>query len=218
MTNRRTPPARIDGARLGALLWIAQPLAILVELVTVGQVRTPYSLVDSTISEAGAVTCTKIAYGDGHLPVCSPLGWLLSATTAASGLAVLIGALLVHRALPSGRIRLAATVTGILSGLSLVGTGLVPVDLYLDLHVLVALPQFLTFPLQLVLLAVVLRPLTRPTALISALAAALCLAGTVAFFARLSEPHGGGLLERLALWPYFLALLPLGVAVRRRSR
>ncbi len=210
------PGAWLGRTSVGALLWAAQPLCILVELVVVSHVRTPYSLVDSTISEAQAVSCTTITYAFGQVPVCSPLGWLLNVTTVVSGLAVLVGALLLHSSLPIHRTRIGVTLAAVLSGLSLIGTGLVPVDLDLNLHVVVALPQFVTFPLMLILLFVAMRTLSRPVTLTALVAASLCIGGTVAYFALLAEPHGGGLLERVALWPFWLALLPIGMTLLRR--
>lgn len=216
--DEQTPESWSHRTSTGALLWIAQPLCILVELVSISQVRTPYSLIDSTISEAGAVRCTTITYALGQVPVCSPLGWLLNAVTVASGLAVGVGALLLHRSLPTRRIRTGATVAAVLSGLSLIGTGLVPVDLDLNLHVLVALPQFFTFPLMLILLSAAMRSLSRRSAAIAFVAALLCIIGTVAYLVRLAEPQGGGLLERLALWPFWLALLSVGATLLLRKR
>ena len=206
-------PGRID---IGALLWAAQPLCIIVELVVVSRVRTPYSLIDNTISEAQAASCTTITYAFGQVPVCSPLGWLLNVATVLSGLAVGIGALLLHSTVPGQRVRMGVTVAAVLSGLSLIGTGVVPVDVDLNLHVLVALPQFLTFPVMLILLSIAMRAVSRPVARTALVAGLLCLGGAVAYFALLGQSHGGGVLERVALWPFWLALLPVGVTLMRR--
>lgn len=97
-------------------------------------------------------------------------------------------------------------------------TGLVPLDLNMDLHVLVALPQFISFPVMLALLAVILRHEAPGTAILSGLAACLCVLGVVLFIVFLEAPHGAGLFERLALWPWSLALGPVGLMMLGRVR
>ncbi|WP_425339350.1 DUF998 domain-containing protein [Brevibacterium marinum] len=211
-------PTRSRRRTVGAVLWILQPLCIVAELIAVSQVRTPYSMMDSTMSEAGASTCRTIVYAAGSVPVCSPLGWLMNAATVASGVAVIIGVFLLRPWMPAGWVRACATILTVFSGLSMVGTGIVPVDLDLNLHILVAVPQFLTFPLMLLLIGMVVRKQSRVAAFAGLLGGIICLAGALAFMLRLNEPHGGGLLERIALWPWFLTLSVLGYSLFRVIR
>lgn len=193
-----------------------QPLYILAELVTVVGVRAHYSLLDGTISAAGAATCTTIVDVSGPVAVCSPWGWVLNSALVVAGVAVGVGAVLLRPWLPKRRGRNGVVVTAIVSGVSMAATGLVPLDLNMDLHVLVALPQFISFPVMLVMFAIILRQEAPVTALVSWVAAALCLSGVVLFMVFLSAPHGGGLFERLALWPWSLALFPAGVTMLQR--
>lgn len=211
--SRRRWPALV-----GAVLWLVQPVYLLVELVTLSQVEAPYSILDNTISDAGAVTCTTMPYAWGPVPVCSPLGWLLNAATALFGLAFAVGAVLLHRSLPPGRARGPLLVMAVLSGLSLVGTGLVPLDVDVTLHVMVALPQFVTFPAFLFLVALVLRRVSRWAARLAAGAAAVTFVGVLVFVVRAAEPSLGGLFERLALWPLYVVLAPIGLLLVDRCR
>ncbi|WP_404819485.1 DUF998 domain-containing protein [Streptomyces marincola] len=186
--------------------------------MTVSQVRAPYSLLHNTISDAGAATCTSVSYPWGPVPVCSPLSWLLNAVTILSGVTLAAGAVLLHRWFPAGRSRTWATGMAAVSGLSLIGTGLVPLDVNLALHALVAAPQLLTFPALLLFLASVLRDVSRSSSRTCVVAAAVSTAGTVAFLLRVEEPLGGGMLERTALWPLYLALVPIGLVLSRAGR
>jgi len=195
-----------------------QPLYILAELMSVLAVRAPYSLLDSTISAAGATTCTTIVDATGTVEVCSPLGWVLNSAMVLAGAGVAVGIVLLRPWLPTRRGRNGIVVTGIISGVSMAATGLVPLDLNMDLHVLVALPQFISFPVMLALLAVILRHEAPGTAILSGLAACLCVLGVVLFIVFLEAPHGAGLFERLALWPWSLALGPVGLMMLGRVR
>ncbi|WP_280511496.1 DUF998 domain-containing protein [Nocardia farcinica] len=205
------PAARSPVVMAGALCWLIQPVYLLVELLTVARVSAPYSVRDNTISDAAAATCTTVPYAWGEVPVCSPLSPLLNATTALSGIALAAGAVLLRSRLT--RVRGAILAVAVLSGLSLIATGFVPLDVDLDLHLLVALPQFVTFPLLLILLTVAVRARSRAVALCTAVAAVVCVVGVLGFLVRIGEPHWGGLLERAALWPVYLAVVPVAAVL-----
>jgi hypothetical membrane protein len=212
-------PARPKpGQRLGLLLWLIQPLYLLAELITVSQIRTPYNLFDNTISDAGAETCTSVLYPWGPVPVCSPLSWLINSVTALLGVALAVGTVLVRDLLPAGPRRVLIVGLAALTGLSLVGTGLVPLDRQLELHVIVALPQFATMPIFLLALAGAVRHLSRPAAAMAAVAGIGSLIGTLGFVLRIEQSEGSGLLERLALWPMYLAVAPVAAVMLRLPR
>lgn len=204
------------GGTIGSVLLILQPLYIAAEFISVVGVRAQYSLLDSTISAAGAATCTTIVDVTGTVEVCSPWGWVLNSAMVGLGFAVAVGAMLLRPWLPMRRGRNGVVVTAIVSGVSMAATGLVPLDLNMDLHVLVALPQFISFPLMLLLFAIVLRQEAPIAAILSGVAASLCLLGVALFITFLSAPHGGGFFERIALWPWSLALFPVGLTMLQR--
>src|SRR5699024_11756858 len=103
--------------------------------------RPPYSLLDSTISAAGATTCTTIVDATGTVEVCSPLGWALNSALVLAGTGVAVGIVLLRPWLPARRGRNGIVVTGIIAGVSMAAPGLVPLDLTMARHVLVAPPQ-----------------------------------------------------------------------------
>jgi len=208
--------SRSSPARAGALMWLVQPLYIVCELVAAAAATAPYSLMDNTISDLGATTCTTIAYPYGDIPVCSPLHALVNGAFVFFGLLMALGAVLLHRWLPRGAATTTAVVLWVVTGLSSIATGLVPLDRDLELHTLVALPAFVTQSMALLVTAYVLRhrPGQCRTAL---LAGVMSIVGLVVFLARTGSADLGGLFERLALWPGYLWLPVLAVAVLREA-
>lgn len=208
-------------ARPRASAWLAQPLYIVTELLAAGESRVPYSLVDQTISDLGATTCTSIDYPYGPVAVCSPWHLLVNGGLVLFGALLALGAVLLRPVLPRRRLALAATVAWVVAGLSSVATGLVPLDRDLTLHALVALPALLAQPTALRLLAGSLGRATPRTARLTALVGLASVVGLVAFLVTSTSPRLGGLWERLAFWPTYLwlpvvAVVRLGRSARHR--
>ncbi len=200
-------------ARIAAVLLLIQPLYIVCELIVAATVAAPYSLRDNMISDLGAVSCTQIAYPAGPVEVCSPWNPLLNGAFIAFGVALAVGALLLPRAWRPGGLGAAAVCCWVISGLSSIGTGLVPLDVDLELHSLVSLPVFLGQPVALLLHGLALRG--RPLATWAFVTAALSLVGTIGLFAVTLMATWGGFFERLSLWPAYLWLGVLGALLLR---
>ncbi len=204
------PDAR---ARAAAVLLLIQPSYIVCELLVAAAVAAPYSLRDHTISDLAAVSCTQIAYPAGPVAVCSPWHPLLNGAFIGFGLALAIGALLLPHAWRPGRLGVAAVALWVVSGLSSIGTGLVPLDVDLELHTLVSLPVFLAQPVALLLHGLALRG--RPLAVWALVVAVLSAVGTVGLFAVTMQATWHGAFERLALWPAYVWLGAFGWRVLR---
>ena len=202
--------------RIAAVLMLVQPLYIVCELLVTAAVATPYSLRDNMISDLGAVSCTQIAYPAGPVEVCSPWNPLLNGAFIAFGLALIVGALLLPRAWRPGRLGVAAVCCWVVAGASSIGTGLVPLDVDLELHSLVSLPVFLAQPVALLLHGLALRGRALGTWALAT--AAVSLIGTIGLFAVTMLATWGGLFERVSLWPAYLWLGVFGaLALRRRD-
>lgn len=200
-------------ARIAAALLLVQPLYIVCELLVAAAVTAPYSMRDHTISDLAAVSCTQIAYPAGPVAVCSPWHPLLNGAFIGFGLALAVGALLLPRVWRPGRLGVAAVVLWIVSGVSSIATGLVPLDVDLELHTLVSLPVFLAQPIALLLHGLALRG--RRLSVWAIVAAVLSVVGTVGLFAVTMQATWHGALERLALWPAYLWLGAFGALVLR---
>lgn len=166
--------------RWGAWLWLVRPAYFLVELV-VAAAAVRYSFVDDTISDLGAVTT-------------SPWHPLMNAAFVVFGVFMGLGAVL-----QAGRFGPAVTILLVISGLSSAAVGLTPLDVHPALHVAVATPVFVAQPLALVLLG---RATRAPALVVAGVVSSVAAIG----FILLDLPHGTGVLERVALWPTFVAL------------
>lgn len=211
-------PAWADllGVRVGAAMWLVQPVYVLAEVATAARVTAPYSFRDNTISDLGASTCGVIAYPFGPVPVCSPWHVLLDGSFIVFGLFLGVAAILLRGWLPPGTLRTTAMVLWVVSALSSIATGLVPLDRDLALHTVVSLPMFLAQPLALVSLGVALRHRHPGLAWSAILTGGLCAMAALAFLTRPGSAELGGLLQRLALWPgYFWVAAAALTALRR---
>ena len=202
--------------RWGAAMWLVQPLYLVTEFITAAKVTVPYTFAGNTISELGAVSCTSVGYsGEDPVQVCSPWHALMNTSFIVSGLLLAGGAILLRRWLPAGKRTTTAVVLWVISGLSSVGTGLVPLDQNLTLHGVVSLPAFLAQPVALILLGLALRPQHRGLAWSGLLAGVISSVGTVAFI--VGSSSYGGLLERLSLWPAYVWVTALAIVALRPS-
>ncbi|MGU3435080.1 DUF998 domain-containing protein [Actinomycetes bacterium M1A6_2h] len=189
--------------RIGWAMLAVQPLYIIVEIALSFTTTSSYSLVDNTISDLGATTCTDINYSYGPVAVCSPLHAVMNGAFVVFGIALVVGAILSRRSWPQRRSSTVALWLIAIGGASSVATGLVPLDVDLELHALVSAPSFVA--LQVAMFAAA-RAFTGfgwvPTS--AWIIGAVTVVSSVAFFALSGNEGFGGLLERLALWPVFL--------------
>lgn len=218
MTNwTATATPRGTRTRLGAALWLAQPVYLVVELIAAALATAPYSLLHHTISDLGAITCTTSAYPSQDVPVCSPAHLTVNASFVLFGAAMAIGALLLRPWLPRSGLTTAAVALWVVAGASSIGSGLTPLDQLLELHALVSTPGIVLSGAATVLTGVALLGSwgRRWRWLIPA--GAVSAAAGVLMVVRL-EVQWGGLIERIALWPSFaVCAVVAGAVLWRRS-
>lgn len=205
---------------LGAWLWVASTVLLASEIPAIlawDSARAGgYRPGQRAISDLGATTCTSVDYADGARAVCSPLHDLVNVSWVLSGLLLAVGAILLCSRLPGRAGTAAAALLGV-GGLSLTATGLVPVDVDLELHLLVALPAFLVLNLALLLAA---RSLPSRERLLRRTAAALGVLGLLAAAATVAWGAVGGPLgayERLATYAAPIWVLLAGFSWARRG-
>lgn len=189
-------------ARLGALLLAVRPLYLLGEVVVATRV-TGYSFLDDTVSALGVVGCPVPA---SVAPGCSPQHALMNGSFVVYGGLLAAGALLLARRWGSTREGRAAVALLVVAGASSVATGLAPLDQDSGRHLAAALPLFVAQPAALLLLAVHLRPSHRRLSAALLSTGVLCALGAVTFGLLLDAERWGGLAERVALWPVFVAV------------
>ncbi len=192
------PSSVSRAARWGALALLVRPVYIATEYVVAAATTGGYSFLSDSVSRLGEVGCST-----GY---CSPRHELMNGSFIVFGALLAVGAFLLARSLG-----LWATGLLLISGLSSVATGLAPLDQNATLHAIAATPLFVAQPVALIVLGARLR--TGRPRLAKALVAVGVLTGTAAVAFVL--PGGGaasGVLERIALWPVFLALAGFGWA------
>jgi hypothetical membrane protein len=200
--------------RLGAVLWLLTLVFFAGQAVAQAAFVPSYSLLDDRISDLGNTTCgpwLTRAYA------CSPLHAVMNAALVATGVLILLGALLTWPAWLPRRLSAWGLTSLALAGLGFVVVGLAPENVSLGLHLLGA-TNLVTSNLALLLLGLAIwRPHRR------AATVTLVLAG-VGFLGLLAGPllirsagHGGGLAERMVLYPVVAWAVGMGAALLRRS-
>lgn len=184
------------------VLAVLQALSLPAELAAGGASTPSYDWVRGTISELGVATCGGEIPGLGVLG-CSPLHAVLNVSLVVSGLA-LIGLAALARRLPG--FRGLAGVAWAVAGLSTALTGLVPLDVDLDLHLLVSAPVFLASPLGVLLGA---RQLGGGRRVVGVVVGVVTLVVGAVFLVWIDGAGIGGLLERVALWPSVIWVLAI---------
>ncbi|MDN5768608.1 MAG: DUF998 domain-containing protein [Humibacillus sp.] len=197
-------------AVVGAFCWLVQPLYIVAELLVAAGASATYSLRDSTISDLGSIGCSP--------SLCSPWHPAMNTAFVVFSLLRVAGALLLFRSWPPGRWAVTATVLWVVSGVFSAAIGFVPVDQHPSLHVLVAVPVFVTQPLAVIATALAFTG-THPALTASGVMVGLGgLVGAAGFLAVSSGPHWVGFWERVALWPAYPWLAVVGAVVLTSGR
>lgn len=182
----------VRAARWGALALLVRPAYIATEFVVAAATTGGYSFVSDSVSRLGEIGCSA-AY-------CSPRHELMNGSFMGFGALLVVGAVLLSPLLGPW-----VTALLVVSGLSSVATGLVPLDQDATLHVIAAAPLFAAQPIALIVLGSrFLDDGPRPA---RALLAAGVLTGTAAVaFVFSGDGPASGVLERLALWPVLVGL------------
>ncbi len=163
----------------------------------------PYDWVSNTISDLGARSCTSVPYPHGNIAVCSPLNAVMNGAMLLGGAALIVLTITARRV---DGFRGTAGAAWVISGLSTMLTGLVPLDVDPVLHVLVSTPVFIASPIAVLLGAFQKAGALRGAG--AAVGAASLFVGAL-FLVSHDLSAYGGLLERLSLWPPILWVLLL---------
>lgn len=140
--------------RAGAVAWMASAVLFPVQLLVALRWPQGYSLKDNVISDLGVTACGLFSeQGRQVRDVCSPWHPLFNVGLVASGVLIMIGAVLLHGWWDSRSGR-AGTALMVLVGFLISLVGLAPWDTYPELHDSVALGQAVAQWLAMGLLAV----------------------------------------------------------------
>jgi hypothetical membrane protein len=200
---------------LGAVAWVQQPLYVLVEIVIGLRASADYTFAGSTVSDLGVTACRPVR---GDL-LCSPWHAGMNAAFVWFGCTLVVGAVLVGARWLDGRAGTLSAVLWCVAGAGTIGVGLFPVNESTTAHGLVALPIFVAQPLALLAMGRSLRA-RRPHLAAATIAVAVASAvGSIAFGVLVgSDSPLIGAVERLALWPGYVWVGVVTVALWRAPR
>ncbi len=212
--------APADRPRLvvGGIAWIVSALGYFVAqgFVAAAWVHPSYSWSSNYISDLGNTACGLFAVPHGtKVLVCSPRHTTMNVAFILIGVLVIVGALLLRRLWPEGRLSRIATVLFVISGVGKVVVGLVPENTRIGLHLLGAL-NVPVIAVAMVLVSWAMLPVDRSLGIVGLVLAVTALVGTVLstagqFTHGLYLGLGVGGMERISDYPTSLWLLLLGV-------
>ena len=203
--------------RIGAMALIASALVLVVQLVVALRWPGGYSITQNAISDLGVTVCG--AFSEQGLlirEVCSPWHQVFNIGMIFSGLAILVGAVLLYNWWDrrSGRLGIIFLA---MSGAFISAVGFVPWDLFPDIHDFTASAQAITQWIAMALIAIAAGRGTLRT--ITIITLAISLLGFLLFVLALdgitTSFLGLGGVERLSFDLLTLWVPFLGVAVLR---
>ncbi|QGN32520.1 DUF998 domain-containing protein [Microlunatus sp. Gsoil 973] len=195
--------------RIGGAIWALLAIYFIAQAIAQAALTTPYSLIDNRVSDLGNTACGR---GFGGAAICSPLHTVMNIGLVVTGILILLGLLLTRRAWPKRRLTTWGAVFLGVTGVGTVLVGLSPENVNVPLHLLGAL-NIPCGNVGLLLLGLANRRVNpwqgRLALVLSVIGVLGMLSGPVLI--RLFG-QGGGLSERLALYPPIVWMIMIGVA------
>jgi hypothetical membrane protein len=205
-------PSRLS-LLLGGGSWILTLLYFVAQAVAQAAWRTPYSLIDNRVSDLGNTQCGRTL---ANTYICSPFHAVMNATFVLTGVLILIGLFLTRSIWPRRRLVTAGLILLGVAGVGTILIGLSPENVNVLVHLIGAI-NIPAGNAAMILLGLAIWHDRRGLALLSA------LSGVIGFVGLLAGPslviatgHGGGLAERIALFPLIIWLIVFGVWVVSR--
>lgn len=196
--------------QIGAVCWVLSAVFFLAQVAAHAVFQPAFSVLDDRVSDLGNTTCGPWLT---HAYACSPLHGLMDAAFVATGVLLLVGAVLTWPAWPRRKLTIIGLASIALAGLGYVVVGLNPEDVNIRLHILGASNLFFS-NLALLLLGLATRPehgwRSRLALSLACVAVLGMLAGPVLL---IGVGHGGGLAERLVLYPLVIFAITVGASL-----
>jgi hypothetical membrane protein len=171
---------------------------------------TPYSLIDNRVSDLGSTACGRTV---ANTLICSPLHALMNVTFVLTGVLILVGLFLTRSIWPRRRLTTWGLVLLGVAGVGTILVGLSPENVNVVLHVVGAL-NIPAGNVAMILLGLAIWRDRRGMAGFSVAAGVVGLLGILAGpFLVILTGHGGGLVERIALYPLLIWLIVFGLAI-----
>jgi hypothetical protein len=209
MEDKPRRPARLS-LLLGGGSWILTLLYFIGQAVAQAAWRTPYSLIDNRVSDLGNTACGRTL---ANTYICSPLHTLMNATFVLTGVLILVGLFLTRSIWPRRRLTTWGLILLGVAGAGTILVGLSPENVNVLIHLIGALNIPAGNAAMILLGLAIWREHIK-------LAWFSVLSGVIGFLGLLVGPvlailagHGGGLAERVALYPLIIWLIVFGFAI-----
>lgn len=217
MNNSDIPTSSIDGARTirrGAIVWMLAIQFFIAQIIVQAAWTTSFSLTANYISDLGNTTCGPYPVGS-NMYVCSPWHAWMNASFIMLGVIILVGAALIYRAFPAGRMRTVGLVLLALAGPGEILVGLFPENVNITPHTIGAAAHFVSGNLGIVVLGIAIAATRRqtPLAVYSIILGSVGLLATALFVSGHYLGTGIGGMERIAAYPLPLWLIMAGVSM-----
>ena len=200
-------PSRLSMV-LGGGSWIMTLLYFLGQAVAQTAWRTPYSLIDNRVSDLGNTECGRTL---ANTYICSPLHAVMNATFVLTGVLILVGLFLTRSIWPRRRLTTWGLILLGIAGAGTILVGLSPENVNVLLHLIGAL-NIPAGNAAMILLGLAIWRQRRGLASFSILSGVVGFLGLLAGpFLVIATDHGGGLAERIALYPLIIWLIVFGV-------
>jgi hypothetical protein len=203
---------------VGAGAWIALIAHVPVEFAVIEATTTPYDPLRHVVSALGVTSCAPDPMPGLGAAVCSPQHLLMNWTFTLGGIALAVGAICLRDAWPADRRYTVATWLLAAVGISYATSGVIPADVDLAAHTILAVPGMIAqVPAWIIIATGIGR--TRP--LVAAgtwIAAAAHIGVLVTIPAAVAWDWPGGLLQRVMYWAPFVWAPVVAIALVRGAR
>jgi hypothetical membrane protein len=195
---------------LGAGSWILTLLYFIGQAVAQAAWTTPYSLIDNRVSDLGNTACGRTL---ANTYICSPLHAVMNTTFALTGVLILVGLFLTRSIWPRRRLTTWGLILLGVAGLGTILVGLSPENVNVLFHLIGAL-NIPAGNAAMILLGLTIWRQRIKLAWFSVLSGVIGLLGLVVGpVLVILTGHGGGLAERIALYPLIIWLIVFGFAI-----
>jgi hypothetical membrane protein len=195
---------------VGGAAWVLTALYFIGQIVAQAAWTTSYSLLDNRVSHLGSTACGRTV---ANTLICSPLHAVMNLTFVLTGVLILVGLFLTRSIWPRRRLTAWGLVLLGVAGAGTILVGLSPENVNVMLHVIGAL-NIPAGNVAMILLGLAIWRDRREMAGFSVVAGVVGLLGMLAGpFLVILTGHGGGLAERIALYPLIVWLIVCGLAI-----
>jgi len=199
---------------LGAGSWILTLLYFIGQAVAQAAWTTPYSLIDNRESDLGNTACGRTL---ANTYICSPLHAVMNTTFVLTGVLILVGLFLTRSIWPRRRLTTWGLILLGVAGLGTILVGLSPENVNVLFHLIGAL-NIPAGNAAMILLGLTIWRQRIKLAWFSVLSGVIGLLGLVVGpVLVILTGHGGGLAERIALYPLIIWLIVFGFAILTRK-